>query len=324
MPSDHAKGILCGLGASTLWGSTFVASRYLVEWQGLDPYYVTALRYMTAAFMLVPYVLLTQGTGRMSRGRKHWPALAGLAVIGIVIMGALLTVSTAYTTSINSSLIINGNAIFIAFFAWLLGERVPLFRSVGLVVGLAGAAIVILSAAPEQLHPPSNNLLGGLAATGSAAAWALYTVLGKSVVRKIGALVTTAWTIAVGGILLAIIAVIMGVIRPLSPPELLAAVYLGMFPTAIAMALWYKGLEYIESSALGPSQYIATAVSVVLGWVLLGEPMNVYFVAGGILVLAGVYMATRRSGEAEVPQGEQTLRTGDDVGRKNRTTDPGD
>ncbi len=294
MVSDHAKGILCGLGASTLWGSTFVASRYLVEWQGLDPYYVAALRYVTGGILLVPYVLATSGRKKMARATGYLSQLLGLAFVGIVVMGAMLAVSTAYTTSINSSLIVNGNAIFIALFAWMLGERVPFLRSLGLVIGLVGVAVVTLSSAPEQIHPPSNNLLGGLAAAASAAAWALYTVLGKSLVRKIGGLVTSAWTIMAGGIMLAVIALLMGTVRPLSQAEWLAVAYLGAFPTAIAMGLWYKGLEYIESSALGPSQYIATPVSVVLGWALLAEAINVSFIAGGILVLLGVYMATKR------------------------------
>ncbi|MFP3903881.1 MAG: DMT family transporter [Armatimonadota bacterium] len=293
MLSEHARGILCGLGASTLWGSTFVASRYLVEWQGLDPYYVAALRYMTGGILLVPYVLATSGGRRILRGTGYLRELLGLAFVGIVVMGAMLAVSTAYTTSINSSLIVNGNAIFIALFAWMLGERVPVLRSVGLIVGIVGVAVITLSSAPEQIHPPSNNLLGGLAAAASAAAWALYTVVGKSIVRKIGGLVTSAWTIMAGGLMLSVIAVSMGTVRPLSQPEWLAMAYLGTFPTAIAMGLWYKGLEYIESSALGPSQYIATPVSVILGWALLAEAINVSFIAGGILVLLGVYMATK-------------------------------
>ncbi|MFO7945327.1 MAG: EamA family transporter [Armatimonadota bacterium] len=293
MISDHAKGILCGLGASTLWGSTFVASRYLVEWQGLDPYYVAALRYMTGGILLVPYVLVVSGGRKMLRGTTYLPQLLALAVVGIVIMGAMLAVSTAYTTSINSSLIVNGNAIFIALFAWLLGERVPFLRSVGLVIGLVGVAVITLSSAPDQVHPPANNLLGGIAAVVSAAAWALYTVLGKSLVRKIGGLVTSAWTIMAGGLILAAVALLMGTVRPLTQAEWLAVAYLGAFPTAVAMGLWYKGLEYIESSALGPSQYIATPVSVVLGWALLAEAINASFIAGGILVLLGVYMATK-------------------------------
>jgi drug/metabolite transporter (DMT)-like permease len=96
-----------------------------------------------------------------------------------------------------------------------------------------------------------------------------------------------------GGAGLAAAAVLGGGVRPLTPPEMLAITYMALAPTAISMGLWYKALEYVDSSVLGPSQYVAPLVSVALGWVLLGEPLGPAFIAGGVLTVIGVHLATR-------------------------------
>ena len=291
--SSHFKGLAYGLGASALWGTIYVVARYLIEVRGLDPYYTAAVRFCLGGIFALGYVLATAGAKKvLAAGEFTWQILA-LSAAGTFGLGALVFVSAQYTTSINSSLIVNSNAVFIGVFAVMIGERVTWLRFGGLLVGLAGCSIVMLGSAPPQPLPPSSNLLGGVAALGAALCWAAYTAFGKGIVRKLGGLVTSAWTIACGGVMLAMVAVARGAVRPLTGLELLAITYMAVAPTAIAMCLWYKALEYVESSVLGPSQYIAPLVSVVLGWVLLQEPMGPTFVIGGLLVLLGVYMATK-------------------------------
>ncbi len=291
--SAHFRGLAYGLSASALWGTIYVVARYLIEVRGLDPYYTAAVRFSLGGVFALGYVLATAGRKQvLAAGEFTWQILA-LSAAGTFGLGALVFVSAQYTTSINSSLIVNSNAIFIAVFAVMIGERVPWLRFAGLFVGVAGCSIVMLGSAPPQPLPPSNNALGGLAAFGAALCWAAYTAFGKSVVRKLGGLVTSAWTIVCGGVMLAAVAVARGAVRPLTGLELLAITYMALAPTAIAMCLWYKALEHVESSVLGPSQYIAPLVSVVLGWVLLQEPLGPTFVIGGLLVLLGVYMATK-------------------------------
>jgi len=297
--SSHFKGLAYGLAASVLWGTIYVVARYLVEVRGLDPYYTAAIRFSLGGILIAAYGLATAGARKMlAAGEATWQIVA-LSAAGTFGLGALVFVSAQYTTSINSSLIVNSNAIFIAAFAVTIGERVTRVRFAGLFVGLAGCSIVMLASAPPQPLPPSNNLLGGLAALGAALGWAAYTAFGKPVVRRFGGVVTSAWTIVCGGVMLAVVAVARGAIRPLTGYELLAVAYTAVGPTAIAMGLWYKALEHVESSVLGPSQYIAPLVSVVLGWLLLGEPIGVAFAIGGVLTMVGVYMATKPEPEAD-------------------------
>ncbi len=93
--------------------------------------------------------------------------------------------------------------------------------------------------------------------------------------------------------MLAILALSRGHIRPLTALEMGAVAYMAIGPTAIAMGLWYKALELVDSGTLGPSQYIAPLVSVILGWLVLREPLGPSFVFGCIITLLGVYIATK-------------------------------
>ena len=291
--SSHLRGLAYGLTASFLWGTVFVVARYLVDVRLLDPYYMAALRFGVGGLFALGWVWVQLGTEKVLAARSFtWPILA-LAAVGPCGLGVFVFISAQYTTSINSSLIVNSNAIFIALFALLIGERMNWLRFSGLWIGLVGCGIVIFSAAPEQPLPPSNNLLGGMAALGGAVCWAAYTAFGKGLVRRLGGEVASAWCILGGGLMLAVLAVLQGGVRPLTGLELLAVAYMAIGPTAIAMGLWYKALELVDSSALGPSQYIAPLVSVILGWLLLCEPIGPSFVVGCTVSLLGVYMATR-------------------------------
>ena len=299
MISSHSKGIAYGIAASILWGSTYVVARYLVELRELDPYYTAAVRFSFGALFALLYVLITQGYAKTIAATRFSAQLVALGALGIFAMGSLLFISAQLTTSINSSLIINANAIFIAGFALLIHERVTWLQFVGLFVGLAGCGIVMLGATPPQPLPPSDNLLGCLAALGAAVCWAAYTVCGKRTVRSLGGLQTSAWAMVAGAAMLTAVALARGAVRPLTGLELLALAYLGLGPSAIAMGLWYKALELVDSAVLGPSQYVAPIISVLLGWFFLREPLGPHFIIGGILVLAGVYLATRNMARAE-------------------------
>jgi drug/metabolite transporter (DMT)-like permease len=291
--SSHLRGLVYGLTASALWGTAFVAARYLVEVRQLDPFYMAAVRFGMGGLIALAYAWAKVGTRKVLAAGELTVPIMALGAAGPVGLGALVFVSAQYTTSINSSLIVNSNAIFIAMFAVFLGERVGWLRFGGLWVGLLGCGIVIFSAAPEQPLSPSNNLLGGAAALGAAICWAAYTAFGKAVVRKLGGPLASAWCILCGGLMLAVVALFEGGIRPLTGHEMLAVGYMAVGPTAIAMGLWYRALELVDSSALGPSQYIAPVVSVILGWLLLHEPVAPSFVVGCLVTLVGVYMATK-------------------------------
>ncbi len=295
--SDRTRGLILGTIASVLWASVFVAARYLTHVRGVDPYYTAALRFGSGAIVAVAYLLATGKGPKLMRATRALGWMSLLGFIGIFSMGILVFISASLTSSINSALILNANAIFIAVFSVLIGERVPGIRFLGLIVGLAGCGLIVLGSAPEQTFAVADNLLGSLAALGGALCWALYTVLGKRSVRQYGGPEIAAGTLVFGGLMLVIVVLVRQPALGLEWPEAAASLYLGVFPTAIAMLMWYRALELVDANVLGPTQYVAPIGATLLGWGLLGEAPGVTFIGAGIAIIVGVYLATRPAPE---------------------------
>jgi len=287
------KGLLLGLGASVLWSSVFVAGRYVTAGRGVDPILTAAVRFSVGAAGAALYLLVSGRWSRLMRAAEGlWP-LTGLGAVGIFAMGVLVFVCTNLTSSINGALILNANAIFIAVFALFIGERVTPIRLAGLFIGLAGCAIIVIGRTPPQPLPVASNALGSLAAVGGAICWAAYTVGGKRYVRRFGGLESATITLVAGALMLIALALARGANLSLQLPELLTLLYLGVFPTAFAMLMWYRALELVDAGVLGPTQYVAPLFATLLGWTLLGEPLSWTFLAGGITIVVAVYLATR-------------------------------
>jgi len=270
-----------------------VGARYVTYVRAIDPVYTAALRFGIGALLATAYIVATGRWGNLAKAASDLGGLALLGATGIFGMGVLVFVSANYTTSINSSLILNSNAIFIAVFAVLAGERVPAVRAAGLLVGLGGCALIVMGSAPPQPLPAPDNVLGCVAAVGGAAFWAAYTVLGKPYVRRHGGPEVATGALIFGALMLVILAVLRKPLPALEWPEALASVYLGIIPTAVAMLVWYRALQLVDASVLGPTQYIAPVGSSLLGLWLLGERIGLWFLLGAAGILLGVYLATK-------------------------------
>jgi drug/metabolite transporter (DMT)-like permease len=300
--SEHTRGVVLGLLASACWATTFVGARYVTYVRSIDPIYTAALRFGVGAVVATGYMLAIGRWRQLMRASSDLGGLAMLGAIGIFGMGALVFISARYTTSINSSLVLNSNAIFIAIFALMAGERVPAIRSAGLLIGLAGCAAIVVGNAPPQPLPAPNNVLGSLVAVGGAACWAAYTVLGKRYVRRHGGPEVATGALIFGALMLIILAVARGPLPSLEWQEAAAALYLGVVPTALAMLVWYHALEMVDASVLGPTQYLAPVGSSLLGWWLLGESIGRWFLGGAAGILLGVYLATKPVAERKHSQ----------------------
>jgi len=71
------------------------------------------------------------------------------------------------------------------------------------------------------------------------------------------------------------------------------AVYLGVFPTAVAFTTWAYALARTTAGRMGAITYLVPPLTVLMGWVILGEVPPALALLGGALCLAGVAVARR-------------------------------
>ena len=134
-------------------------------------------------------------------------------------------------------------------------------------------------------------MLGDLLILGSVSAWAYYTILGKRMVRKYGALRITAYSLTAGSVMYFPLGLYRAIQFDYSQTTLAAwgsVAYMAIGLSFVVYVLWYWLLKYMEASRIAVYHNIQPVVATAIAWYFLGEPIGWPFVIGGTVVIAGV------------------------------------
>ena len=177
-----------------------------------------------------------------------------------------------------------GPVLAVGFAIAFLGERLTIVKAGSLVLGFAGAIIV--------LNPGRDIDIGVVLALGSGVFFALYLVTTRTAAQNQSALKTLAFQCALGSVLLAPQAFFYW-----SWPnweELAFFVLMGLV-SAVSHALAIAAFVRTEASTLAPLVYLELLSSVYLGWALFGERPTTSVWAGGCMIaLAGLLLVRSR------------------------------
>lgn len=221
-----------------------------------------------------------------------WPlALAGVAFAGDLFFWHF---SVKLTSVANSTLLANLAAIFVTLAAWLLFRQKPsrLF-AIGLVTALSGVGMLVST----SLAFSSTALLGDLCGVITAMfyAWYLMTVKGLRD-RGAGALRLMAVTTAITALLLLPVALASGEqMLPVSGVGWLKLVGIALISHACGQGLIAYALAHLPAAFSSVSLLLQPVMAGVFAWVLLGEPLVALQIAGGCVVLVGIYLARKGS-----------------------------
>jgi len=293
MNRNYWIGIGASLASAFLWSTVFVCGRYLLAGHRIDPVSLSLFRFalggtllLTIAGVTMPRRLLAVRGGELAR-------LAALGLVGIAGMSVLVFWGQCHTTAINSSLIMQLNPFLILFLGVLLGERAG-GRQVGsALLALTGCLLVVEVISTDGFHYDAGRFQGDLLILLSAACWAVYSVLGRHLVRRHGGLVCTTWAMLFGTVELALLYPFCAASRiiPAVPADWLMILYLGIFPTGLAFWAWYEGMARIGLPLLSIMQYLSPAFTVLLAMLLLGERLSPMRWGGIVLILGSIVLA---------------------------------
>jgi drug/metabolite transporter (DMT)-like permease len=139
------------------------------------------------------------------------------------------------------------------------------------------------------------DLAGVLLVLLSATVYSIAMVAQKVVLRRVGALQVTWLACLIGTIACLPFAGQLLRDLPTAPGlSILGVVYLGLVPTALAFSTWAYALSHTTAGKLGVTTFAVPPITIVLGWLLLGEVPPVLAIVGGALSLAGVAIARVR------------------------------
>lgn len=291
--------------ACVLWGSSHAIAKTALN--EAPPFLLAALRLCIAA----PLLLLIQVTTRRPaiNTQDRWP-LVRLSMIGIVASFILAYTGIRLTLSSDSSLLIVGEVIFTAIFAYvLLRERITRNRMIGLVVGSIGAIILITGAAGNNTETAPNRLLGNILVLGCLACESYYTVRGAAYLERNDSISMLAWvntaSLVVWVPVLGYYAY-TGALAALSSSAWAASIYMAIVTSIICYFLWFTGVRIVGATVAAVALLFQPVVGAIVGIQVMGDPITMTFIIGGILVVGALLISgiPERNPVSEAPTAE--------------------
>lgn len=300
-PRNPLAGVFALL-AVTLWGISFVATKIALA--EMSPVALIFTRFALGTASL--YAVLVLRRESWSVPRAAWPNLALLGFVGVFVHQMIQVHGLTLTTAVRTGWLIGVIPLWSALLAWvLLREPFGPRRIAGLVLGFAGAVIVVTRGSfdPAVLGLPSTK--GDLLVLASTVNWAVYTVLARGTIGRLGSARAMAASVLLGWLML-----LPFFLREsgwaawsgLSPGAWGAVVFLGVGCSGIAYLLWYAALARMDATRVSAFLYVEPLVTCAAAVPILGETLGLATVAGGLVVLAGVALVQapvpRPAGEA--------------------------
>ena len=278
------------LAACLLWAVSFVATKIALE--VVPPLTVVSLRLLVGALCFLP-LLVTAGRWRRIANGRTLLGLFGLSLLGAGLHYGFQTVGLQFTRASNASLYVATGPISILLLAVLfLDERLNLRKLLGIAIAVAGVLVVMGLGTILAFRLP-QRVVGDLLVIASLVLWACFTVFGKPLTERLGALTVTASVTVIGAVWMAPVAWLemhraVFSLAGITPGAWSAVVFLGAACNFLAVLLYFTALERTESQKVGVYLYTIPPMTAAVAAVVLGEPITVNLVVGTVLVIGGV------------------------------------
>ncbi|MEO0391525.1 MAG: DMT family transporter, partial [Pseudomonadota bacterium] len=285
--NDHLRGIGFGLIAASAWSVYTVASRSAVE-AGFSALDLTALRYVVAALVFLPF-MLNRGIKDLGGIGWHRGALLALGA------GPLFSLFYVYGMSVTpyahgpvvSPSMVTLASIMLA--ALVLRETVSVRRAIASVVVLAGLYLVVsngsnllIEASPFDLFFVASGVL-----------WAVFTVLLRK--WQLDPVLATASVAMISGLVMLPVLLVTADWTHLLDNVLLTgfhAIVQGVVAAGIAVVAFSKAVVLLGASKAGLFPSLVPVIAVILGVPLLDEVPTAVQTVGVALASIGLIMAT--------------------------------
>ncbi|WLR50770.1 DMT family transporter [Bacillus tianshenii] len=288
------KAYILLLLAITFFSGNFIVGKSVAD---TIPPFTLALCRASLALFFVSLFGFRQWKRHLLLWKKEWKPLAGMALTGIVGFTALVYLSLHYTTTINASIVEASTPIVVALFSIIfLKEKLQRHQYVGIILSFIGVLWVVTEGSIQRLLSLSLNT-GDFIMVLAVFSWAIYSLLVKE----------HSWKFPLYGSLLSMLFIAVLVLFPLalteaqqwssinwSTPVLLQLLYLGIFPSVLALTSWNKAVEIIGPSKASTFLNLIPVFTSIGAVLLLNETFLFVQLYGGLLVIIGVFITTRR------------------------------
>ncbi|WP_200976517.1 DMT family transporter [Echinicola sp. 20G] len=301
LKANFALGMVC-----IIWGTTYYAIKIGVE--SMPPFLFLGIRQFIAGLVLV----LILAMFRRHRSFLRWKYFKGQAVPGIFLIGlgnGLLGMAEKYVPTGLIGIIYSLVPIIVLMYniTFTKGYHINRFTVLSILFGLAG--VVFLFGDNSQQGPTDSSYNFGLIlAFICAICWAIGGIISKMTASSSNTLINTAFQLISGGLFLFVLSLFF---RERLPTEidryaLWSLLYLTVVASLLTFNAYVYALKHLPLDTVAIHTYINPLVAIIIGWALLDEPVTIFTVlAGGLILISVVF--TNKSKKIKSSFGENRL-----------------
>ncbi|MBU6280252.1 MAG: DMT family transporter [Actinomycetales bacterium] len=285
------RGWVLFIAMGLIWGTPYLLIKVSVEW--LSPFVVVFGRVALAAAILLP---IAAATGNLRGLHRYWRGILAFAVVELSIPFIALTWAEERLSSSVTALVIACVPLVAAIFGRILrpDDRLTPIRLAGLAIGIGGVAALV-----------GLDIQVG---TVTALAALVFTVLGYAIgpfivdgpLKGVPSLGVIAVAMTINAIIYAPFTVATWPTTPVPTQAWLSVVVLGAVCTALAFIIFFALIKEVGASRTTVITFVNPAVALVLGVLILSEPITAGLAIGFPLVILGSILATRKAPVVEV------------------------
>ena len=283
-PTLYLKLVLVTL----FWGGTFIAGR--VASQAASTYFIAFGRFLVASLFLM-IMLWRRERHRVRLTKRQILLILASSLTGIIAYNIFFLNGLRLIEANRASLIIALNPTVVMASTVLLGmERLTWQRLAGLLIALLGVALVLTEG--DLLAIRGSLGLGELLIGGCVVSWAAYTLIGRSLIKKLSPLLVTTYACIAGCAgLLVPAGLSMDTFGNVQFNTWLAIAYLGIFGTGLGFVWFYEGVKTIGPTRASIFVNLVPGWAVLLSALILREEIVATTLMGGLVIVAGVMLA---------------------------------
>jgi drug/metabolite transporter (DMT)-like permease len=271
--------------AGITWSAIFV------RWAGVPGPASAFYRVLIAGAVLIPWRLVRGATRPPPSRTAVWLAVAGGVFFALDL--ALWNTALMRTQAAVASILGNNTPFFVGMMTWLILRRRPRASFwIGLALALAGCLLII--SADLRRGGSAGELSGDLLALAASVFFAAYLMTTERIRMSMDTLTFNTLAIAGSIVTLLVLCVALGVLLTGYPPRAwLSLAALGLVTQLMAYYALVYALGHLPATITSVGLLAQVPGTALLAMLLLGEPLGVLQVGGGIVVLAGIYIVNR-------------------------------
>ncbi|WP_433285575.1 DMT family transporter [Micromonospora sp. CA-244673] len=277
--------------AGVLWGTGGPTGSLLAHETGLAPLAVAAYRLAAGGTLVIVCLCLTRQP--LPRGRRAWRRMVVNALLAAVFQACFFAAVARTNVSLATLVTIGASPALVLTAEGIAGRR-RVSAVMLATVALAISGLVLLVGTPAGDIATTNALTGAGFALVSAAGFATMTFIGTRPVAGLNDFTATGVSFAIGGAVLAPAAIVTsGMDFVPTPASVGLLLLLGTAPTAVAYALYFRGLRTTAAGTAALIALLEPLVATLLAVLLFGDRLSSTGLVGAGLITAAIVLATR-------------------------------